>query len=159
MQCSLCSVQRCERWQPNQTFPLIGNLCSGFTRAACVFSIFHSTVTSCTWPLPPLLVYIIYFTILQILFFVCAAGVPPPPNFGDHSFGLLIVGRLPARITARRYHISKIVQYLRRSNQIQGIYEIIPQGRQPHKRRNWNRSFGLTSSSSFNPTLHFFYVY
>ena len=60
--------------------------------------------------------------------FVSVARVPPP-NFGDHSFGLLIVGRLPTRITARRYHISKIVQYLRRrSNQIQGIYEIISQG-------------------------------
>ena len=90
------------------------------------YCIYSSVNYLCTFP---------PFIMLQILF-LCAVRLPPPPNFGDHSFGLLIVGRLPARITARRYHISKIVQYLRRSNQIQGIYEIIPQGRQPHKRRN-----------------------
>ena len=73
-----------------------------------------------------------------------------PPNFGDHSFGLLlIVGRLPTHITAKRYHISKMVQYLSwdqtkyysyaisylkdgsisqlRSNQILQLCDIIPQ--------------------------------
>ena len=31
-----------------------------------------------------------------------------PPNLGDRSFFLLIVGRLPSQITVSRYHISKI---------------------------------------------------
>ena len=32
-----------------------------------------------------------------------------PPNFGDRSFGLLIVVRLPTQITDGRYFISEII--------------------------------------------------
>ena len=34
---------------------------------------------------------------------------PVPPNFGDRSFGLLIVVRLPTQITDGRYFISEII--------------------------------------------------